>query len=71
VIVSDMARDRPDAGLLLLQKLRDAGSPTEVAFYVGQLDKRKGVPLGAFGITNLREPLLHLIFDVLNRKRVQ
>jgi CheY-like chemotaxis protein len=70
VILSDMARDQPDAGLVLLHRLRQAGCPTEVVFYVGQLDKGRGVPAGAFGITNQLEPLLHYLFDVLERQRV-
>jgi CheY-like chemotaxis protein len=70
VILSDMARDRPDAGLVLLRMLREVGCPTEVVFYVGQVDKGKGVPAGAFGITNQPEPLLHYVLDVLERSRV-
>jgi CheY-like chemotaxis protein len=70
VILSDIARERPDAGLVLLGRLREAGCLTEVVFYVGQMDKRWGVPVGAFGITNQPEPLLHLVFDVIERRRV-
>jgi CheY-like chemotaxis protein len=70
VILSDMARDRPDAGLVLLRRLRKAGSRIEVVFYVGELDADLGVPAGAFGITNYPEPLLHYVFDVLERSRV-
>jgi CheY-like chemotaxis protein len=70
VILSDMARDRPDAGLELLRKLREAGCRTEVIFYVGRVEKDRGVPAGAFGLTNQPEPLLHYIFDVLERQRV-
>jgi CheY-like chemotaxis protein len=70
VILSDMARDRPDAGLELLRQLRAAGCRTEVIFYVGRVDKDRGMPVGAFGLTNQPEPLLHYIFDVLERQRV-
>jgi CheY-like chemotaxis protein len=69
VILSDMARDRPDAGLVLLRKLREAICLTEVVFYVGQVDKARAVPLGAFGIADLPEPLIHLVFDVIERQR--
>jgi hypothetical protein len=65
-----MARDRTDAGLVLLKSLREAGCPTEVVFYVGRVDPGKGVPAGAFGITSQPEPLLHYVFDVLERRRV-
>jgi CheY-like chemotaxis protein len=70
VILSDMARERPDAGLVMLRRLRESGCRTEVIFYVGQLDKRRGLPIGAFGITNQPEPLLHYVFDVLERQRL-
>jgi hypothetical protein len=70
VIHSDMARDRPDAGLIFLQRLREAGCRTEVIFYIGQLDKGRGVPAGAFGITSEPEPLFHYVLDVLERRRL-
>jgi len=70
VILSDMARETPDAGLVLLRRLREAGCRTEVVFHVGELDTKRPTPLGAFGITNQPEPLLHYVFDVLERRRV-
>jgi CheY-like chemotaxis protein len=70
VILSDMARDTPDAGLVLLRRLRDAGCRTEVVFYVGRVDPSRPIPAGAFGIAADPESLLHLVFDVLERHRV-
>lgn len=70
VILSDMARSRPDSGLTLLKRLRDAGCRTDVIFYVGQIDEARGVPPGAFAITNQPEPLLHYVLDVLERRRL-
>jgi CheY-like chemotaxis protein len=69
LILSDMVRSRPDSGLVLLNSLRDAGCTTEVVFYVRKLDKKKSVPLKAFGITNQPEALLHYVLDVLERQR--
>jgi CheY-like chemotaxis protein len=70
VILSDMARSRPDSGLNLLRSLREAGCQTEVVFYVGRVDPAKGVPVGAFGIADKPQPLLHLVLDVLERHRL-
>jgi CheY-like chemotaxis protein len=69
LILSDMDRDgKPDAGLQMLAHL-PSGSPP-VVFYVGRVDKGRQVPLGAFGIADLPEPLLHLVLDVLERRRI-
>jgi CheY-like chemotaxis protein len=70
VIVSDMARDTPDAGLDLLRQLRRAKCSSEVVFYVGHVDQSRPVPRGAFGIADRPEPLMHFVFDVLERSRV-
>lgn len=70
VILSDMARDTPDAGLVLLRKLREAGCQTEVVFYVGSVDTSRPTPLGAFGMADHPEPLFHYVLDVLERHRV-
>jgi len=69
LLLSDMDRDGvPDAGLQMLRDL-PRGSPP-VVFYVGRVDESRPVPRGAFGITDRPEPLLHLVFDVLERYRV-
>ena len=70
VILSDMARSMPDSGLGLLRKLREGGCRTEVVFYVGKVDPSRPTPTGAFGIADRPGPLLHYVFDVLERHRV-
>jgi len=68
VIVSDMARNgEQDAGLQLLAALRAEGINTPVIFYVGEVIAARGVPAGAFGITDLPDEVLHLILDVIER----
>lgn len=67
VIVSDIARpEAPDEGLRALPTLTATGTP--VIFYVRQV--RSGTPVGAFGLTNDPNELLHLILDSLERSRV-
>lgn len=69
VLLSDMARDGvPDAGLTMLGQL-PSGSPP-VIFYVGRVDPSRPVPVGAFGVADQPDPLLHLVLDVLERRRV-
>lgn len=36
-------------------------------YYVSELDKSKGVPLGAFGITDDPNELIHLALDLAER----
>jgi hypothetical protein len=35
---------------------------------VGNFNAQDGVPLGAFGITNRPDELLHLVLDIVERK---
>jgi CheY-like chemotaxis protein len=68
VILSDIARHgKQNAGLEFLQTARAMGIECPMVFYVGQLDQRRGVPGGAFGITNRPDEVLHLVLDVLER----
>ncbi len=70
LIISDMARgDDPTAGLKFLKEYRKETSPAPVVFYIGVIDPSKGVPAGAFGITNRPDELLHLTLDALERKK--
>jgi hypothetical protein len=65
LIISDIERRGvPDAGLRMLDRL------PPVDFYVGRVDDSRPVPRGAFGIADLPGPLLHLVLDVLERRRV-
>ena len=68
LVISDMARgDDNTAGLELLRQMDEADETVPVIFYVGSLDPHKGVPAGAFGITNRPDELLHLTLDALER----
>lgn len=70
IILSDMARvNEADAGLKFLKQFRKVDSSTPVIFYIGVFDPNRGVPGGAFGITNRPDELLHLVLDALERKR--
>lgn len=69
LVISDMARDDcPTAGLDLLTKLRVNRNRTPLIFYLGVIDETKGVPVGAFGLTNRPDELLHLTLDLLARR---
>lgn len=69
LVISDMTRDGcPTAGLDLLARVRANRNRTPLVFYLGVIDETKGVPAGAFGLTNRPDELLHLTFDVLARR---
>jgi CheY-like chemotaxis protein len=69
VIVSDVDRaGNASEGIAALPLLHEVAPDTPVVLYVGQLQAR-GVPVGAFGITNRPDELLHLVLDVVERTR--
>jgi len=69
VVVSDMRHgDDPTGGLKFLDHLRPQRD-TPVIFYIGNVNADKGIPPRAFGITNRPDELLHLVLDVLERRR--
>ncbi len=69
LVISDMAREnRQTAGIDLLNRLQEKNKDIPVIFYIGVVDTAKGVPLGAFGLTNRPDELLHLTLDVLERR---
>jgi CheY-like chemotaxis protein len=71
LILSDMSRDDlADAGLRFLEQLRSTKDKTPIMFYVGSVDESRGVPPGAFGIADKPELLIHLVLDVVERRRV-
>jgi CheY-like chemotaxis protein len=71
VVLSDMARSgRSDAGIELLTWMRHQLIKAPVVFYVGVADPARDRPLGSFGLTNRADELLHLVFDVLERRRL-
>ena len=68
LVVSDMARHgQSDAGSQLLNCIRNSGKQTPIVYYVGSVEPSRGTPVGAFGIANHPEPLLHYVFDDLRR----
>jgi CheY-like chemotaxis protein len=84
VVVSDISRDTilptpgaeaaqaktdPVAGLKMLDEFKAAGLDVPVIFYIGRPEKDKGVPGGAFGLTNRPDELLQLVLDALDRPR--
>ncbi|MDY7104212.1 MAG: response regulator [Actinomycetota bacterium] len=69
LVISDI--DRPeDGGLGFLEKLRELALPFAVIFYITNYQREKGLPTGAFGITNRVDELLHLVLDVVERRRL-
>lgn len=68
VIVSDMNRHGDsNAGLEFMVAARAVGVSAPIIFYTGHADETRGVPIGAFGITDRPDEVLHLILDVLER----
>jgi CheY-like chemotaxis protein len=70
LIISDIARgENSMEGLEFLERFKKKNTTTPVVFYIGVIEKDKGVPPGAFGITNRPDELLHLTLDALERRR--
>jgi CheY-like chemotaxis protein len=70
IVLSDLKRgDDPTAGLSMLETLRRSHPSLPVIFYVGEFDPGRGLPPFAFGLTNRPDELLHLILDVLARRK--
>lgn len=71
LIISDIARgDRADEGVRALPRLREVQPDAPVVFYVADLDAERGPPAGSAGITDRTGELLHLVLDVLERRRL-
>jgi len=69
-IISDMDRDGdPEAGTKMLSELKKKCCNLRVIIYLGHYDADKGIPPGAFGITDRPDELLHLTLDVMGRRR--
>ncbi len=65
LIISDVGRDDGSAGgLTLLEGIRGR---RPVILYVGRVDRDRGTPAGAFGITDRPDDLLNLVMDALDR----
>lgn len=71
VIISDISRDGDHAaGLTALPQLQEIAPDTPVLFYVGRADPARRAPEGALGLTDRPDELLHLVLDVLERRRL-
>ena len=70
LILSDVDREGSAShGLDMLPAMRERAPGVPVIFYILNLTDR-GVPAGAFGITNRPDELLHLCMDALERRRL-
>lgn len=71
LVISDIKREGVGDvdGFQFLDKMIEDGYDHKVIYYIGNLDKKRGVPPYAFGITDRPDHLLHLIFDALERER--
>ena len=70
VIVSDIARGSdPQAGTDAIPRLRDVAPAVPIVFNISDYDPARGVPEGAFGITNRLDELFHLILDALEGRK--
>lgn len=71
LILSDMKREGSHtAGLELLEQLSRPEFAPPIIFYMGQVDRRLSAPIGAFGMTDRPDELLHYAFDVLERREL-
>jgi CheY-like chemotaxis protein len=71
LIISDIMRDNvQDEGIRFLKRLIDNKLNYNVIFFAANIDFNRGTPPHAFGITNRFDELLHLVFDVLERKNL-
>lgn len=70
LILSDMAReDEAQAGIKFLQAYAAEKQRLAVIFYIGVFKPERGIPPGAFGITNRPDEMLHLVLDALERRK--
>jgi CheY-like chemotaxis protein len=69
LVVSDMRRGGDArAGESLIAGMRSARFDQPVILYVDKLDEGRPTPVGAFGITDRPDELLHLVIDALERR---
>jgi CheY-like chemotaxis protein len=69
-VISDMERDGvQDEGIRFLKRMREEKFFVPVIFTVGRFNPALGTPPFAFGITNMVDECLNLVFDALERAR--
>jgi CheY-like chemotaxis protein len=66
-VVSDIKRSNGDSGRETERRVHEHYAWLPLVFYVTDLEP--GVPKGAHGITNRPDELVHLVIDVLERRR--
>lgn len=70
VVISDIGRPEGEpAGDALAKDLVDNGIDVPVVYYITVLDPARQLPVGAFGLTNRPDELLHYVIDALERIR--
>jgi CheY-like chemotaxis protein len=68
LIVSDIGRGEGEpTGLDFLAKYRRRADTVPTIFYVGRIEADRPLPVGAFGLTNRPDELLHRVIDALER----
>jgi CheY-like chemotaxis protein len=69
LVLSNISRnDVDEEGLLFHKKLLCKGIDIPMIFYIGHVDRNRGVPAFAFGIADMPNDLIHLVLDVIERK---
>ncbi|MEP3427050.1 MAG: hypothetical protein ABJN98_00055 [Roseibium sp.] len=70
VVITDISRKGDNSsGDLLPEAFREEGFDIPVIFYITKVDNTQPLPVGAFGLTNRPDELLHLVLDALERIR--
>ncbi len=70
VVISDIGRpDGQPTGTDFLEDCLRADIEVPIIFYISEIDPRIPMPMGAFGVTNRPDELLHLVLDALERIR--
>ncbi len=69
LVLSDISRGgRDDEGIRALPRVSKAAGGAPVIFYVARVREDRPAPAGSFGIAGHPEELVHLVFDVLERR---
>ena len=69
LVLSDISRGaRDDEGIRALPQVSQAAEGAPVIFYVARVREDRPAPAGSFGIAGHPEELVHLVFDVLERR---
>ena len=69
LVLSDIARPPGEPnGIAFLSDYRARGWRKPVIFYISEVDQDLSLPLGAFGLTNRPDELIHLVIDALERQ---